>query len=109
MQWIVASDLRRMGLRQGDRVAVTGLTSPSQPDPAFETYWAHLVGAQVSAEIPRGEAFLCADSAQTAPVYAILRELRVRALVTRGLPSSSCARGWQRIDGTKYYARMIPQ
>jgi hypothetical protein len=109
VQWIVASDLRRMGLRQGDRVAVTGLTSPSQPDPAFETYWAHLMGAQVSAEIPRGEAFLCADSAQTAPVYAILRELRVRALVTRGLPSSSCARGWQRMDGTKYYARMIPQ
>lgn len=109
VQWTVASDLRRMGLGQGDRIAVTGLAIEGQPDAAFETYWAHLVGAQISAEIPRGEAFLCADSAQTAPVYALLQKLGVRALVTRGLPSRFCERGWQGMDGTGYYARMVPQ
>jgi len=81
---------------------------PVSANRAFETYWA-TSWARKSAQKFRREAFLCADSPNRTCVRHPDGVAGSRVLVTRGLPSPSCARGWQWIDGTKYYARMIPQ
>jgi hypothetical protein len=106
-----ARELSRMGLRPGDKVAVIG--------DGFRAYWARLARARIVAEIasrgPYGEvtagdeeSFWGAGDAIKSRVFEAFAETGAVMVVTDNLPPFAASAGWQRLGGTRYYARPLP-
>jgi hypothetical protein len=105
----VAAHLGALGLRPGDGVANIGIAPWNNTGSSFEAFWAYMAQVQVVAEIPTGGDFLCADEPTTERIYASLAQLGARAAVTLAMPSRWCAAGWQKVEGTDYYVRLLDQ
>jgi 4-amino-4-deoxy-L-arabinose transferase-like glycosyltransferase len=107
VQWQVAEELRRMGVRPGERVASIGNTM-------FHA-WPRLARVRVAAEIPTRtgsdvEKFWAGDAALKARVVETFARTGARVVVAEGIPPwASAAQGWQRIGATHFYVYALPR
>jgi hypothetical protein len=104
--WIVAQQLRRMGVSPGDRVGRIG--------GRVSVAWARLLGVSVVGEVPRDEArdFWYATPEVQAAAIQEFRKLGVKALVAEQIPPYDVYRhGTEWIplaDGEFYALRLLP-
>jgi 4-amino-4-deoxy-L-arabinose transferase-like glycosyltransferase len=103
----IAAHLHSIGIQPGDRVANIGIDRDERSGSSFDAFWAYLARVQIVAEIPNGQEFLCADEAIAKRVYSQLAQVGARAVVTMAMPSRWCSAGWQNVQGTKYYVRLL--
>lgn len=109
MQWQVADGLRRLGVREGAKVAVVGGASYA--------YWARLARVTIVAEVPpRAVGDFWTSTEQVRQVIAQrLSELSVEAIVFSPLPSQRHAaaprvlstEGWHRVGTTDYHVLVL--
>lgn len=99
--WLVAQELRALGVRPGDGVASVGYT--------YNAYWARLAGCPCVAEVPQGEArrFWAAAPAERTQALTAMRLAGARAAVADDAPPG--AGGWRRVPGTAYAIRPLPR
>jgi 4-amino-4-deoxy-L-arabinose transferase-like glycosyltransferase len=101
VQWQVAEELRRMGVRPGERVASIGNTM-------FHA-WPRLARVRVGAEISTRtggdvEKFWAGDAALKAQVCETFARTGARVVVAEGIPPwASAADGWRRVGATHFY------
>jgi hypothetical protein len=97
VQWQVADQLRRDGLRQGDEVAFIG--------DSFTAYWARLARLRIVAEILPEEAykFWAADALAKERVINAFRDTNAKIVVTDHIPVFRSTSEWRRIGHTDYY------
>jgi hypothetical protein len=106
---IVAQELKQMGLRPGDKVAVIGWGSGMSA-------WARLARIAIVAEIPEGrsliphgpsfhegEKFWAANTAEKTKVFRAMAETGAKVIVAR-IPDPTLAVGWERMGKTDFYA-----
>jgi hypothetical protein len=99
IDWQVAEDLRRRGLRPGDTVAVLGQELRAD-------YWARLAQLRVVAELPEDslETFWQATSQKQAFILDAFACTGAKILVTHFKPPAAHSEGWQGLENTGYYA-----
>ena len=98
----VAQELRREGVKPGDRVAFIG-------DAAWYHYWAHLAQVSVVSEVA-GEgvaAFWAASPGLRSKVTTLLAQTGAKAVVARDVPSRFLADGWKKVSHTNYYVLVL--
>jgi hypothetical protein len=101
--WVVAQRLHEMGIAPGTDVGYIGT--------GLDSYWAHLAGVRIIAEIPDGEQprFVAADAARRQQVLALFSSAGgARAVVTRNADAANPADGWRPIPGTRYFVWQQP-
>ena len=102
----VASEMGRLGLRPGDRIAsleysLWGMST-----------WARLARARIVAEVyywpelseSSGNDFWKADQATQGRVIQAIEKTGVRVIVSQAAPNPPDASGWRRVGNTQYYA-----
>jgi hypothetical protein len=96
-EWLVAEELRRIGLQPGDRVAYIGNST--------RAYWAHLGRFRIVAEIHgrEGEKFWKIAPADKARAISILSGTGAKIIVSEDIPDSAVKDGWQRLTGSNAY------
>jgi hypothetical protein len=105
---VAAKELRRMGARPGDKVAVIG--------DGASAYWARLAKLRIVAEIMDTSMDRNQDSKQfwDAPeevqqnVYHMMAQARAKLVVTSCPPYPPAILGWEKIAGTPYCVRSLP-
>jgi hypothetical protein len=102
-QWQVAEGLRESGLNPGDRVAFIG--------DSFRAFWAHLLGARVTAEIrkDRISSFWEADARVKSEVIKAFAGTGAKVMVAERPPHGTDLNGWKKIRSTEYYVYMLDQ
>ena len=106
-EWQAAEDLRKLGVKPGDRVARIG--------GRFSTGWARLLRVTVVAEVPRPDArdYWCGKPELQAQVIGVFRRLGVTAIVAeQTAPDTVFVPGpeWRKLgDGTYYALRLAPE
>ncbi len=102
IQWEVAEDLRRKGIRAGDKAAVLGHTD-------IADYWAHLAGVSIVADMPLQAApgFWAAAPEVQSHVIDLFAETGAKAIVTNAVASFVPPEGWRRIARTNYYVYLV--
>ena len=96
----VAHELARLGIRPGDEISVLGHS--------FDCYYARLAGVRIVAQIwetPEQVASLGAP--QVRQVLSQLRQIGVKALVSRSRPGFVNDEGWIAIPRTDVFIRML--
>jgi hypothetical protein len=95
--WEVATGLHNLGIPPGTQVGLIASRSGS--------YWAHLAGVRIVAEIPwKDQArLLAADPAKKQEVLRKFYELGAMAVVTKDAAVAKSMDGWQEIGQTHYY------
>ena len=96
----VARELGRLGIRPGDEISALGHT--------LDCYYARLAGVRIVAQIwedPDQIVDLRAD--QVLNVLAKLKQLGVKALVSRGKPGFMNDNGWVPVARTDVYVRIL--
>jgi hypothetical protein len=96
----VAHELARLGIRPGDEISVLGHS--------FDCYYARLAGVRIVAQIwetPEQVASLGAP--QVRQVLSQLRQIGVKALVSRSRPGFANDEGWIAIPRTDVFIRML--
>ncbi|GMU21353.1 MAG: hypothetical protein AMXMBFR13_14460 [Phycisphaerae bacterium] len=110
-QWQIASRVQALGLKPGERVAHVGSGLKNW------SYWAHLAGVQIIAEIRPGEDFWMADDMTRQRVLGLLARAGARALVAKrpepldrpfGRPVT-LPDGWQQIGRSSHYILFLEQ
>jgi hypothetical protein len=103
VQYRVADELRREGIRSGDEVAFIGSS--------FEAYWARLARARIVAEIVPEDAdkFWAADTTARERIINAFRHTNATVIVTDHIPAFSSPDRWQHILGTNYYVFPLRQ
>ncbi len=98
IDWQVAEDLRRRGLRPGDTVAVLGQELKAD-------YWARLAQLRVVAELPEDslETFWQATPEKQAFILDAFASTGAKILVTHFKPPAAHSEGWQGLENTGYY------
>ncbi len=96
--WEVATSLRGMGIKPGDRVSYMGMA-------LGDNAWAHLGRVTISAEIPEEDTltFWAADRAERMDATKWLAGTGALALVTRDVPGTAISMGWRRVGDTNYF------
>ena len=97
IQWTIASNLRKLGIEPGSKVASVGR--------AFDGYWARLAEVQIAMEVNEYDApsyWSASDSVRTAVNEALLSH-GARAVVMNRVPKSKIARDWVAL-GYDHYA-----
>jgi hypothetical protein len=84
-----SSDLRRLGVAEGSRVAAIGY--------AFSGYWARLAGVQIAMQVPDGPAYATATDAARASIMNAFRKAGAVAVVSIGPPTPRQGEVWRRI------------
>lgn len=99
-QIVVANELERAGLRDGDDIAVLGDGNWS--------YWARLARLKIVSTIigPDTEEFWAQSPEQKAALYQLFLGTGARAVVANHVPSSERS-GWRRIGNSEYYLRWL--
>jgi hypothetical protein len=100
--WVVAQQLHTMGIPPGTEVGVIGS--------AGDTYWAHLGGMRIIAEIPEKEdlRFVAADAARRQQVLAVFSSVGAKIVVTGNAAVANPAEGWRQIPGTRHFMLELP-
>jgi hypothetical protein len=100
--WVVAQQLHTMGIPPGTEVGVIGS--------AGDTYWAHLGGMRIIAEIPEKEdlRFVAADDARRQQVLALFSSVGAKIVVTGNAVVANPAEGWRPIPGTRHFMLELP-
>jgi len=100
--WQVAQNLRNIGLKPGERVAVIAGKG--------EGHWARLAEVKIVAELPLGQdgAFWQGDPALQERVFAAFASTGARLVLVKGPPSGATKFGWQQLGDTLYYAHSLP-
>lgn len=95
--WQIAEQLRRDGVRPGDRVASIGFT--------FDGYWAHLADVKIVAEVTQGDAgtFWLSEPATKARVLQTFTNLGAKAVVCNRVPQFSSPPGWQHVGQSEFF------
>jgi len=96
--WQVATALRQIGLKNGDRVSYMGYA-------LVDHAWAHLARVRISAEIPEEDVlnFWASDEKNRQEVINWLSSTTAKALITRNVPDSAIPMGWTKVAETNYY------
>jgi hypothetical protein len=91
-----------MGIPPGTEVGVIGS--------AGDTYWAHLGGMRIIAEIPEKEdlRFVAADDARRQQVLALFSSVGAKIVVTGNAAVANPAEGWREIPGTRHFVLELP-
>ncbi len=97
-QWEVASELRRIGVGQGDRVAVIG--------PGFNEFWARLARVKIVAEIPDEGVLWQMKPEDVRRVITTLARSGAKVAVAREVPSGQRP-NWIAIGNTGYFAWVL--
>jgi hypothetical protein len=100
-QMETASDLRRLGVKQGSRVAAIGY--------AFSGYWARLAGVQIAMQVPDGPAYARATDSDKASIIDAFRKAGAVAVVSVGPPTSRQGEVWRRIGPAGYWVLLLSQ
>jgi hypothetical protein len=100
--WVVAQQLHTMGIPPGTEVGVIGS--------AGDTYWAHLGGMRIIAEIPEKEdlRFVAADAARRQQVLAVFSSVGAKIVVTGNAAVADPAEGWRQIPGARHFMLELP-
>jgi hypothetical protein len=98
VEWEAATDLSKLGLRPGDRVAVLGHTTKAD-------YWAHLAQVRVVADLPKEALpdYWDARPQTKSRVLDLFARTGARFLVTSVPPPASQSGGWMELGATGYY------
>jgi len=101
--WVVAEQLRTMGISPGTEVGYIGT--------GLYAYWAHLASVRIIVEIPDKEQprFLAADAARRQQVLALFSSVGARAVITRNAAAANPADGWRPIPGTHHFIWQQPR
>lgn len=96
--WIVASSLRSLGLRKGDRVASVGRS--------FASYWARLAGAPIAMEIPESGAtrYWTLSASERDSVNRIFADRGAKFIVASVVPDGAPLGGWIPLGSSSDYA-----
>jgi hypothetical protein len=106
--WEVASELRKMGLRAGDKVASVSYANVNN------VKWARLARVRIIAEVyhsiydPEKNDFWKAEPSVQKQVIQAFANLGVRVIVADEEPRGPGTDGWQRIGDTSYFAYFLP-
>lgn len=94
--WMVASAAQQLGLKRGDKVASIGRSSDS--------YWARLVGAQISLEIPPqvSSYYWTLDEAGRDRVHQLFIDHGATVVVASN-PAAGGGPGWVRLGTSAFY------
>jgi hypothetical protein len=97
----VAEELHRLGIRQGDDVAVIGY--------GFSAFWARLARVQVVAEMLGNDAdpFWLGDSALQAEVIEALAGTGARAIVAEDVPGYAALNDWHQVGNSNTYLYLL--
>jgi 4-amino-4-deoxy-L-arabinose transferase-like glycosyltransferase len=104
LNWVVAEELKRMGVAPGDIVASAGDTNNSS--------WHHIAEVSIVAETPDygKESFWWAGDAQAkAQVFQAFATTGAKAVVADRMPFPNWSADWQRIGNTSYYVHFLTQ
>jgi hypothetical protein len=102
VNWIVANELRRMGVAPGDTVASAGNS--------FNSSWAQIAEVSIVAETPDygTESFWWAGDPQAkAQVFQAFAKTGAKALVADRMPSPHWSADWQQIGNTSYFVHLL--
>jgi len=93
----VASELNKMGISPGDKVASIGYSFPH--------FWARLARVKIVAEMPSEDAklFWKSDSNVQSKVIDAFRSTGAKVIVTGLMPREIPQPGWEKIADTDYY------
>jgi hypothetical protein len=100
VQWQIADELNRRGVRPGAQVAIIG--------DAMYAAWPRLARVRVVAELPvkpdgNVAAFWTADEARKQQIIAAFAHTGAQIIVAQDVPQGVATDGWQRIDQTNHY------
>lgn len=100
-QWQVAEGLKKLGIKEGDTVAVIGNS--------HRAFWAHLARLRIVAEIDRrnAENFWTADASVKRRAIETFASTGARVLVVERPPLGAESTGWRRIEDTDFYAYLL--
>jgi hypothetical protein len=100
--WVVAQQLRGMGIMPGTDVGYIG---------TGDSYWAHLAGVRIVVEIPEKEdhGFVAADAARRKQVLALFTSVGAKAVLTGNAKAANSADGWRPIPGTRRFIWQHPR
>jgi hypothetical protein len=99
VQWQVAEDLRQIGLRPGDRVALIGHTTAAD-------YWAYLAEVSIAAEVGSEgvNTFWSAGPELQSRVLQTFYKFGAKAVVTSTAPPPALPPGWRKLGDTGFFA-----
>jgi hypothetical protein len=97
----VAEELHRLGVQQGEQVAVVGY--------AFDSYWARLARVQIVAELPGSEAdlFWLGDVETKANVMQAFARSGVGAIVAEYVPVNAEPEGWNQVGNSNFFVYLL--
>lgn len=108
INWKVAQELYKLGIRSKDKVAVISLHRTKD-------YWARLARFTIIAEILNDQDFWQSTPQQRQQIYQKLQQTGAKAIVYKmeesyGTEEFMRMNGWQKIGGTQYYIyRLLKQ
>jgi hypothetical protein len=93
----VAEELHRLGIQQGDKVAIIGY--------GFDSFWARLAHVQIVAEMQEWEAdaFWLGDHALQSEVIRAFARTGAQAIIAERVPGCASLVGWHRVGDSNYY------
>lgn len=105
-QWQIAEGLRAAGIKPGDEIGVI-----SQYVAGFESYWAHLAGVRIVAELPPSEinTYWFASDETKNNVLETFEKVGIRAVVMEQMQGPKPLAVWQQVGDTGYYVYLFSQ
>jgi hypothetical protein len=100
--WAIASDLQRLGLKKGQRVAFIGYSS--------EGYWARLAGVQIAMEVSShfSDRYWTLDAASRNNVHKAFSD-HGATMVIASYPPAGGGPGWIRLGSSGFYGLPLTQ
>lgn len=102
VEWEAAHELSRLGLRQGDLVALIGHSNVAD-------YYAHLAKVRIAAQVPAEgvSSYWDANPESRRRVLNLFRQAGAAILVTHISPPSSQAEDWKPLGSTGYHVLFL--
>jgi hypothetical protein len=99
----VAEKLHRLGIRQGDKVAVIGY--------AFDSFWARLARVKIVAEMVNSDKdpSWLDDGGLQSQVIQAFASTGAKAIVAENVPSHASLSNWHRVRNSNYYIFVLAQ
>jgi hypothetical protein len=100
VDWQIASELQRMGVEPGDKVASIGYAN------TFQTRWARLARVKIISEIYLPDSFWEAEESAKAQAMQAFANAGADLIVTKE-PQGAVTDGWRKIADTDYYVYFL--